>query len=231
MLSCEAARRSLYEDRRAAGAPRCCSQRSRSQPAAARGRTTLCSLESAPTPRPHGHPPSPAINLLSSSSGSYPFPVPPALVPCPPLTPVVQPSASEPSSSLCLRSGSATAPARSSVCLWKARGKEEMALSACSRRLSGSVRSRALSVSAAGGHPVGLRSSSTLSTLHNLDEDAAGACISGKENGFDALGFHLTANPTLDRCSKGLGFATLGRPRPARQTQNGTSRTLPRISP
>ncbi|KAI0366163.1 hypothetical protein BV20DRAFT_902720, partial [Pilatotrama ljubarskyi] len=103
-----------------------------------------------------------------------------------------------------------------------------MALSACSRRLSGTVRSRALSVSASGGHAPGLRTSSTLSSLDNLCGDVA-MSVSGQDNALDTL--QVLSSSTLGPPRKGLNFATLGRARPARRSQdaeNDTESAFPR---
>ncbi|KAH9847264.1 hypothetical protein C2E23DRAFT_526978 [Lenzites betulinus] len=107
-----------------------------------------------------------------------------------------------------------------------------MALSACSRRLSGSVRARALSGTASGGQPLGLRSSNTLSGLDALSHDLDGPilCAAGKDNALDALGFFVSSPPAA--ASKLLGLTALGRLPPARRAQldaeNDAEHTLQR---
>ncbi|KAI0822572.1 hypothetical protein BC628DRAFT_670784 [Trametes gibbosa] len=94
------------------------------------------------------------------------------------------------------------------------------ALSACSRRLSGTVRARALSGAASGGQPLGFRTSNTYSSLDALALNLEGPtieCAAVKDNGLDALGFSI-ASP-LVASSKLLGLTALGRPPPARCLQ------------
>ncbi len=101
-----------------------------------------------------------------------------------------------------------------------------MALSACSRRLSGSVRARACSVTlSTASQPLAFRSSNTLSGLDALCRDTAALCTSGKDTALDAVGLGLLAGPAPATAShKHLGLSALGRPRPpARRSPNGTS--------
>ena len=101
------------------------------------------------------------------------------------------------------------------------------ALSTCSRRISGSVRTRALSMTTSGSHPLGLRSSNTLSSLDLLAaQDALKASISTSGStgcALDALGF-LSCSTSVNSNTKHHSFATLGRiPPPRKPIWNGTS--------
>ncbi|KAI9061177.1 hypothetical protein FKP32DRAFT_1542678, partial [Trametes sanguinea] len=101
-----------------------------------------------------------------------------------------------------------------------------MNLSACSRRLSGSIRARALSMTASVGQPLGLRSSNTLSSLDIRGHDVLWTSESGGDNALDALGFISGATPT--GICKQATFAALGRPPPVRaprKAENDTAST------
>ncbi|EIW57185.1 uncharacterized protein TRAVEDRAFT_29376, partial [Trametes versicolor FP-101664 SS1] len=96
-----------------------------------------------------------------------------------------------------------------------------MALSACSRRLSGSVRARACSVTlSTASQPLAFRSSNTLSGLDALCHDTPALCTSGKDTALDAVGLGLLAGSAHAPSHKQLGLSALGRPRPARRSPN-----------
>lgn len=102
-----------------------------------------------------------------------------------------------------------------------------MALSACSRRLSGSVRARACSVTlSTASQPLAFRSSNTLSGLDALCHDTPALCTSGKDTALDAVGLGLLAGSAHAPSHKQLGLSALGRPRPARRSPNGASHSL-----
>lgn len=102
-----------------------------------------------------------------------------------------------------------------------------MALSACSRRLSGSVRARACSVTlSTASQPLAFRSSNTLSGLDALCRETPALCTSGKDTALDAVGLGLLAGPAPAHSHKHLGLSALGRPRPARRSPDGASHSL-----
>lgn len=102
-----------------------------------------------------------------------------------------------------------------------------MALSACSRRLSGSVRPRACSVTLSTTcQPLAFRSSNTLSGLDALCRDTPILCTPGKDTALDAVGLGRFTESAPASSHKHLGLSALGRPRPARRSPNGASHSL-----